>query len=63
MPLGFTRDHLPLKGHEYQGVSDFASVNVALEMGANALKALRGQPDFFRLYGHHASYGSRERQS
>ena len=46
MPMEFTRGHLPLEGHEYQGVSDFASVNVALEIGVNTLKALRGQLDF-----------------
>ena len=46
MHLRFTRGHLPLEGHEYQGASNSAGVDVALEIGANALKALRGPPDF-----------------
>jgi hypothetical protein len=55
MPLRFKIGNLPPTGHEREGTSDLAGVDVTLKMVANALKALRRETDFFWFYKHNAS--------
>src|SRR5262249_3292753 len=57
IPLRFKIGDLPLTGYERESASDFASINVALHMGANALQALGRESDFFWFYEHSTSCG------
>src|SRR5262249_38758301 len=50
--LRFKIGDLPLAGHERERASDFASIDVAPHMGANALQTRRRESDFFRFYEH-----------
>jgi hypothetical protein len=47
-----------MTGHERQSAGDFASVDVALQMSANAFEALRRETDFFWFHEHTASFRS-----
>src|SRR5262249_25479547 len=55
--LRFKIGDLPLTGYEREGAGDFASVDVALHVGANALQARCRESDFFGFHEHKVSYG------
>src|SRR4029450_7804277 len=58
MPLRFKIGNLSMTGHERQSTGDSASVDVALQMSANALEALRRETDFFWFHEHTTSFRS-----